>query len=52
LVGHPYAGRLTCSEKSMLMDMTDSAMIPKNILLTMKEHNEKIVTTIKQVYNA
>jgi len=25
---------------------------PKNILLTMKERNEKNVTTIKQVYNA
>ena len=52
LVGHPYAGRFTCSEKSMLMDMTDSSVKPRNILLTMKEHNEKNVSTIKQVYNA
>ncbi|XP_068461555.1 PKS-NRPS hybrid synthetase cheA-like [Phaseolus vulgaris] len=52
LVGHPYAGRFTCNEKSMLMDMTDSSVKPRNILLTMKEHNEKNVSTIKQVYNA
>jgi len=52
LVGHPYAGRFTCSEKLMLMDMTNSAVKPINSLLTMKKHNEKNVTTIKQVYNA
>ena len=52
LVGHPYAGRFTCSEKSMLMDMTKSSVKPRNILLTIKEHNEKNVSTIKQVYNA
>jgi len=32
--------------------MADSSMNPRNILLTMKEHNEKNVSTIKQVYNA
>jgi len=52
LIDHPYAGRFTCSEKSILMDMINSAEKAINILLTMKEHNEKIVTTIKQVYNA
>jgi len=52
LVGHPYVGRFTCSEKSMLMDMTNSAVKPINILLTMKQHNEKNVNTINQVYNA
>jgi len=36
----------------MLLDMTKSAVKPRNILLTLKEHNEKNVTTIKQVYNA
>ena len=39
-------------EISMLMDMKDSAVKPINILVTMKEHNEKNVTTKKQVYNA
>ncbi|XP_068503635.1 protein FAR1-RELATED SEQUENCE 5-like, partial [Phaseolus vulgaris] len=52
LVGHPYVGRFSYSEKSMLMDMTNSSVKPRNILLTMKEHNEKNMTTIKQVYNA
>ena len=52
LVGHPYAGRFTCTKKSMLMDMTKSSVTLRNILLTMKEHNEKNVSTIKQVYNA
>ncbi|XP_068492226.1 PKS-NRPS hybrid synthetase cheA-like [Phaseolus vulgaris] len=52
LVGHPYAGRFTCNEKSMLMDMTYSSVKPRNILLTMKKYNEKNGTTIKQVYNA
>ena len=32
--------------------MTDSTVKPKNIFLTVKEHNEKNVTIIKQVYNA
>ncbi|XP_068486516.1 protein FAR-RED IMPAIRED RESPONSE 1-like [Phaseolus vulgaris] len=51
LVDHPYVGRFTCNEKLMLMDMTKSSVKPRNILLTMKEHNEKNVSTIKQVYN-
>jgi len=36
LVGHPYVGRLTSIEKSMIMEMTNSAVKPKNILLAMK----------------
>jgi len=46
LVGHLYAGR------SSVEDMTKTSMKSRNILLTMKERNEKNVTTIKQVYNA
>jgi len=52
LVGHPYAGRFTSIEKSMLIKMTYSIVKSKNILLTMKEHNVKNMTTIKKVYNA
>ena len=52
MVGHAYAGRFTYSEKLMFMDMTDSAVKPINILLIMKKHIEKNVTTIKQAYNA
>jgi len=52
LVGHLYAGRLSVEEKTMVEDMTKTSVKPINILLTMKERNEKNVTTIKQVYNA
>ncbi|KAH1265936.1 hypothetical protein GmHk_01G001542 [Glycine max] len=52
LVGHPYAGRLTKDEKKIIADMTKSMVKPKNILLTLKEHNSNSCTTIKQIYNA
>ncbi|XP_052730036.1 uncharacterized protein LOC128195724 [Vigna angularis] len=52
LVGHPFAGRLNAAEQSILVDMTNSQVKPSNILLTLKEHNEDNVTTIKQIYNA
>ncbi|KAH1221688.1 Protein FAR1-RELATED SEQUENCE 5 [Glycine max] len=52
LVGHPYAGRLTKDEKKIIVEMTKSMVKPKNILLTLKEHNANSCTTIKQIYNA
>ena len=52
LVGHPYAGRLTKNEKTIITNMTKSMMKPRNILLTLKEHNVNSCTTIKQIYNA
>ncbi|XP_052736662.1 PKS-NRPS hybrid synthetase cheA-like [Vigna angularis] len=52
LVGHPYAGKLNTSEKSLLVDMTKSKVTPANILLTLKQNNDRNVTTIKQIYNA
>ncbi|KAH1238587.1 putative protein FAR1-RELATED SEQUENCE 10 [Glycine max] len=52
LVGHPYAGRLTKEEEKIIADMTKSMVKPKNILLTLKEHNADSCTTIKQIYNA
>ncbi|KAH1266217.1 hypothetical protein GmHk_01G001760 [Glycine max] len=51
LVGHPYAGRLTKAEKTLIADMTKSMVKPRNILLTLKEHNANSCTTIKQIYN-
>ena len=39
LVGHPYAGRLTKDEKKIIANMTKPMVKPKNILLTLKEHN-------------
>jgi len=52
LVGHPCAGQLTKAEKTLIADMTKSMVKPKNILLTLKEHNANSCTTIKQIYNA
>ncbi|KAK7393758.1 hypothetical protein VNO78_22322 [Psophocarpus tetragonolobus] len=52
LVGHPYAGRLSAEEKSLVDEMTKKMMTPKEILLTLKDHNMDNVTTIKQIYNA
>jgi len=52
LVGHTYAGQLTKDEKTIIADMTKSMVKPRNILLTLKEHNANSCTTIKQIYNA
>ncbi|KAH1249511.1 PKS-NRPS hybrid synthetase [Glycine max] len=52
LVGHPYIGRLTKDEKNIIVDMTQLMVKPRNILLTLKEHNANSCTTIKQIYNA
>ncbi|KAJ1431381.1 hypothetical protein SESBI_07236 [Sesbania bispinosa] len=48
LEGHPYVGRLSVEEKSLLEDMTKNMVKPRSILLTLKDHNEHNVTTIKQ----
>ena len=52
LVGHPYVGRLSKAEKTLIADMTKSMVKPRNIMLTLKEHNANSCTTIKQIYNA
>ena len=52
LVGHPYAGWLTKAENTLIADLTKSMVKPRNILLTLKEHNVNSCTTIKQIYNA
>jgi len=52
LVGHPYVGRLTTDEKIIIVNMKKSMAKPRNILLTLKEHNANSYTTIKQIYNA
>ncbi|KAH1265151.1 putative protein FAR1-RELATED SEQUENCE 10 [Glycine max] len=52
LVGHPYTGRLSKAEKTLIVDMTKSMVKPRNILLTLKEHNANSCMTIKQIYNA
>jgi len=52
LSGHPYVGQLTEDEKIIFCDMTKLMIKPKNILLTLKDHNANNCTTMKQVYNA
>jgi len=52
LVGHPYVGQLTKDENIIIRDMKKSMVKPRNILLTLEEHNANNYTTMKQVYNA
>ncbi|KAL5166239.1 Protein FAR1-RELATED SEQUENCE 5 [Glycine soja] len=52
LVGHPYVGQLTKAKKTLIVDMRKSMVKPRNILLTLKEHNGNSCMTIKQIYNA
>ncbi|KAH1263522.1 hypothetical protein GmHk_02G005898 [Glycine max] len=52
LVGHPYVGRLTKAEKTLIAYMTKSMVKLKNIMPTPKEHNVNSCATIKQIYNA
>ncbi|KAL5127470.1 Protein FAR1-RELATED SEQUENCE 5 [Glycine soja] len=40
------------AEKTLIADMTKSMVKPRNILLTLKEHNANSCMTIKQIYNA
>ncbi|KAL5165381.1 hypothetical protein HKD37_18G050514 [Glycine soja] len=47
-----FEWRLTKAEKTLIADMTKSMVKPRNILLTLKEHNANSCTTIKQIYNA
>ena len=44
-------GQTQC-EKNVVVDMMKSMVKPRNILLTLKEHNDSNYTTIKQIYNA
>ena len=49
LVGYLYVGRLINKEKTIIVDMTKSMVKPRNILLTLKEHNANSCTyTITQ----
>ncbi|XP_004506467.1 PKS-NRPS hybrid synthetase cheA-like [Cicer arietinum] len=51
LTGHAFLGRLSQEEKVVLGDMTKNMIKPRNILMTIKDHNVTSLTTIKQVYN-
>ncbi|XP_004506265.1 uncharacterized protein [Cicer arietinum] len=52
LTGHAFLGRLSQEEKIVLVDMTKNMIKPRNILMTINDHNVTSLTTIKQVYNA
>ena len=52
LVGHPYVDRLTKDEKIIVANMTRSMVKPRNILLTLKDHNVNSYKPIKKIYNA
>lgn len=51
LEGHSFAGRLTKKEESLVIDLTENMVKAKNILSTLKNKDEKNVTTIKTIYN-
>ncbi|XP_004506933.1 uncharacterized protein [Cicer arietinum] len=52
LIGHAFLGRLSQEEKVVLGDIAKNMIRPRNILMTLNDHNVKSLTTIKQVYNA
>ncbi|KAH1189091.1 Protein FAR1-RELATED SEQUENCE 5 [Glycine max] len=51
-IGHSYASQLNDDEKIIIGDMTKSLVKPKNILLTLKEHNANICTIMKYAYRS
>ncbi|CAH9077106.1 unnamed protein product, partial [Cuscuta epithymum] len=51
LEGHSFTGRLNKDEENVLLDMTKNMVKPRNILLTIKDKNEKNTTTMKTIYN-
>lgn len=52
LEGHSYAGRLSDQEKTIVSNMTKGMVKPKEILMTIKQRDEKNETTMKSIYNA
>ena len=44
-------GRLTKAKKTLIADMTKSMVKPRNIMLTLKQHNANSCSTIKHIYN-
>ncbi|XP_024632656.2 uncharacterized protein [Medicago truncatula] len=48
----PWKNPKPMREKNLLGDMTKNMVKPRNILMTLRDHNAESLTTIKQVYNA
>jgi len=51
LEGHILAGRLKEDDKKIVRDLTKSKMLPRNILINLKNKRPHCMTNIKQVYN-
>lgn len=52
LVGNSYVSRLTPDEKRILVDMTVSGVKPRDVLTTIKRHNDTNLSTMRTIYNA
>ena len=52
LEGHSYARRLSHKETSLLVDMSNSNVQPRELLVTLKQRNSENVSTMKTIYNA
>ncbi|XP_038704673.1 uncharacterized protein LOC120000623 [Tripterygium wilfordii] len=50
--GHSYAGRLTCEQTELLVDMSKNMVMPKEILCTIKQKDPLNATTLRTIYNA
>lgn len=51
LEGHILTGRLKEDDKKIVLDLTKSKMLPRNILINLKNKRPHRMTNIKQVYN-
>jgi len=51
LEGHILAGRLKEDDKKLVRDLTKSKMLPRNILIHLKNKRPHCMTNVKQVYN-
>ena len=51
LEGHILVGRLKEDDKKIVRDLTKSKMLPRNILINLKNKRPHFMTNIKQVYN-
>jgi len=51
LEGHILVGRLKEDDKKILRDLTKSKMLPRNILINLKNKRSHCMTNIKKVYN-
>lgn len=51
LEGHILAGRLKEDDKKIVHDLTKSKMLPRNILIHLKNKRPHCMTNVKQVYN-